>query len=367
MESVLNEVMIYKRNADATLERLVRLYERAAQDRIFASFEIPSAALLEFQQAHPDPFCEYPDPHERIRFWDEHLKIRAALEDDSVPSAYMSEFDQGLYGGLLGGEVRFMAHPENGWVSSMVPPLLRDWSGMDALEFNCSGPWWETYLRQLRIFREGAAGKFGISHFILINGLNFAFELVGASETYLSLTENPESIRKALDLALRVNVAVQTAFFESTDSCRGGTFSNMVQWIPGRIVSESVDPFHMTSVRCFEEWGREPAQRVFDHFDGGVLHLHANGRHLLEAVNTLRGLKAIHLGDDRGFPAAIEVVPEMRRRSGDLPLLLFVEYPVFEEKLRKHELPGGVFYKVTGCPDADTANRMMESVRGYRV
>ena len=34
----------------------------------------------------------------------------------------LSELDQGLYGGLLGGDVRFLAHPENGWISSMVPP-----------------------------------------------------------------------------------------------------------------------------------------------------------------------------------------------------------------------------------------------------
>ena len=66
--------------------------------------------------------------------------------------------------------------------------------------------------------------------------------------------------------------------------------SNFAQWVPGRIVSESIDPYHMTSVDYFEQWGREPAERILRHFDGGVIHIHGNGRHLLEAAATLQGL-----------------------------------------------------------------------------
>jgi hypothetical protein len=36
--------------------------------------------------------------------------------------------------------------------------------------------------------------------------------------------------------------------------------------VPGKIINESVDPFHMTSVDYFEQWGREPAQRFIDRF-----------------------------------------------------------------------------------------------------
>jgi len=358
--------LIYKPNAGAIVQRLDRLYRRAAQDQIFASFEIPITALIGFRKEYSDTFCDYPDPHQRILFWDELLRERSALEDDSVPSAYLSEFDQGLYGGLVGGEVRFMAHPENGWISSMVPPLLKSWSEFDSLSFEQSTPWWELYRRQLAIFSEGAEGKFGISHFILIDSLNFAFELVGATNTYLSAIEDPVSVRKAIGFAFDLNVAVQAAFFEKVPAYQGGTFSNMVQWIPGRIVSESVDPFHMTSVDFFEQWGREPVQRMFDRFDGGVLHLHGNGRHLLEAVCTLRGLKAILLGDDRGFLPAIEALPELRSRAGDLPLVVHVDYPIFQDKLHKRKLPGGVFYKVQNAPDPNTANRLMDAVRDYR-
>jgi hypothetical protein len=141
----------------------------------------------------------------------------------------------------------------------------------------------------------------------------------------------------------------------------------MVQWIPGRIVSESVDPFHMTSVADFERWGRANLERIFARFDGGVLHLHANGRHLLEAVTSVRGLKAICLLDDRGFPSAFEFLPAARQRAGNLPLIVGVEYSRFREALAQRALTGGTLYRVSGVPDAATANRCMEEVRSYRL
>ena len=362
----MTDTLAYKPGAAAVVERLRALYERRAGDQIFALFELPTAALGRFAEKYTDPFCEYPDPEERIRFWQEHLAEHVAVEDDSIPSAYLSEMDQGLYGGLVGGDVRFVAHPDNGWVSSMVPPLLGDWPEFEKLSFSESSAWFGKYTRQMKIFAEGAAGKFGISHFILIDSLNFVYELVGATRTYASLFDCPELVRRAVDFAFDLNLKVQQTFFEYNPLFRGGTASNMAQWIPGRIVSESVDPFHMTKVRYFEEWGREPVERMFAQFDGGVAHLHGNGRHLLEAVRSVKGLKALMLGDDRGYPPAIEALPALRPRAGDVPLVAHVEYPLFLEKLKRHELVGGVFYKVKGAPDASAANRTMEQVRAYR-
>ena len=45
------------------------------------------------------------------------------------------------------------------------------------------------YLDQLAIFAEGAGDRFGLSHFILVDSLNFVFELFGATRTYLD--QNP--------------------------------------------------------------------------------------------------------------------------------------------------------------------------------
>ena len=359
--------LAYKPGLEETLRRLRLLHGRQGMDRIFATFAVPSETLERFAAAHEEGFCAYPEPAERVAFWDGFLGEHVGVEDDSVPCAYLSEFDQGLYGGLVGGEVQFMCHPENGWISSMVAPLLQDWAEFDRLRFDRDHPWFRRFVEQLRVFVSGAAGRFGISHFILIDSLNFAFELVGASRTYVSLFEAPDRVHRAIDFAFDLNLAVQETFFAEVPLLAGGTVSNKAQWVPGRVISESVDPFHMTSVEYFEAWGREPVERIFARFDGGVLHLHGNGRHLLEAVCAVPGLRAVYFGEDRGFAPSIEILDQLRQRAGDMPLVAGVDFATFAEKLTKHQLPGGVLYRVEEAPDVDAANRCMEEVRAYRV
>ena len=104
-----------------------------------------------------------------------------------------------------------------------------------------------------------------------------------------------------------------------------------------------------------------------NHFDGGVIHIHGNGRHLLEAAVTLRGLKAILLLDDRGFATAFDLRHELKARVGNMPVSLFAPYEAFLEGLRRHTLPGGVLYQVQGVPDVSAANRCMDLVRVYPV
>jgi hypothetical protein len=359
--------LAYKPHAADAIAGLRDLYERRAGDRIFATMEVPSAALADFQRRRTAAECAYPDPEERAAFWDALLRERAAVEDDAMPCAYLSEFDQGLYGGLLGGDVRFLCHPQSGWISSMVPPLLKDWSEFDGLKLDRTHAWWTRYLHQLDVFIERGRGKWGISHFILIDALNFVFELFGATAAYLSVEERPDDVRRAIDFAFDLNVAVQEAFFGRVGLCLGGTLSNFGQWIPGRIVSESLDPYHMTSVVYFERWGREPAERILRRFDGGVIHIHGNGRHLLAAASRLENLKAILLLDDLRFAKAFDVLDQLKAVVGDVPLSLLAPCAAFVERLRRRELPGGVLYQVQGVPDVDAANRLMAEVRAYRV
>ncbi len=351
----------------ARLARLREFYAARPQDRICARMEIPTKALEAFARKYPPGYTPRPEVHERVAFWDRMLAERSTLRDDSIPSVYLSEMDQGLYGGLVGGKVQFMAHPETGWISSMVPPILKDWSGLRRLELDRIGEWHQFYLHELETFREAGKGKFGVSHFILIDGLNFVFELFGATQTYLELLDHPDRVREAIDFAYLLNVEVQTTFFQRVPLLEGGTCSNMVEWIPGRIVSESVDPFHMTSVDYFEKWGREPVERILGTFDGGVLHIHANGRHLLNAVSTIRGLKAVYLLDDLHYPSAFSVLEELKTRTGTLPVVVNAEFSEFAKALESHRLIGGVLYKVQHVPDADTANLLADRAREYRI
>ncbi|MHB1355568.1 MAG: hypothetical protein ACYCZF_06295 [Anaerolineae bacterium] len=359
--------LAYKANCDAVIERLRAFAERRTPDRIYATFGVPytSQTLASFRSLYSEGECVYPDPGERIAFWDSLLAERPQVEDDSLPMAYLTEMDQGLYGGVLGGDVRFVCNTQTGWISSMVPRLLCDWSEFEHLHFDPNHIWFQHYLKQLQVFQQGAEKKFGIASLVCCDGVNFIFELLGATEAYMSLIDKPEMAQRALELAYQVAGAIQDAFFTQIPLFQGGTFSLNFGWLPGRVVMESVDPFHMTSVAYFEAWGREPLERMLSRFDGGELHLHGNGRHLLEAVSTVKGMKAIILGEDAGYPPAFTILRALRARAGDMPLGVDVGYDDFSTGLREHSLPGGVLYHVYGAPSVSEANRTMDQVRNY--
>jgi len=335
--------------------------------RYLQTLIFPVKTLDEFRKNNKAGYLPYPDPVKRIHFWDSLMKEKLLVEDDSIPSAYLSEFDQGLYGALTGSEIQFLCDPESGWISSMVKPMYDDLTLFQPRPFDKHHPWFQRYIHQLKIFSEESKNKFGISHFILIDSLNFIFELVGATKTYLSLFECPEKVQQLIDYAFQLNVKVQKTFFESTPLYKRGTFSNLAQWIPGRIISESVDPFHMTSVDDYEQWGKENIEKMFNQFDGGVLHIHSNGRHLLKAVSQLKGLKAIYLLDEKGNPPAFEVLTDIKKQTGDVPLVLEVKDDIFENCLKENSLQGGVLYVVKSEKNVNEANRVMEKIRKYRV
>jgi hypothetical protein len=155
----------YKSNYQSALERLEHFYNHRPQDRIYACFDVPGPALHDFRQTHSPGYCRYPDLSERLEFWDQFLQERIYLQDDSLPAAYLSEFDQGLYGGLVGGKVQFMCTPETGWISSMVPPILESWQQFGELKIDESHPWFDRYIHQLDAFVGKGDNKFGISHY----------------------------------------------------------------------------------------------------------------------------------------------------------------------------------------------------------
>ena len=180
--------------------------------------------------------------------------------------------------------------------------------------------------------------------------------------------DRPEKVREAIEFAYQLNVDVQQTFFQHAPLLAGGTCSNMVEWIPGRIVSESVDPFHMTSVDYFEALGtRAGGANPGGPLMAGWCTFTATAAISWKPSRPLRGLKAVFLADDLHFPSAFSMLGKLRRRLGDMPVVVKAEFPEFVAALDSHRLEGGVLYKVQHVPDAETANRTMDQVREYVV
>ena len=359
--------MIFKKNYKEVLKRLCNLYSGGSADRICAKMDIINPVIEQYKKENTDGEVEYPDMEKRAVFWENMLPVYSELEDDSIPSCYLSELDEGLYGGLVGADIRFINDASTGWVSSMAIPFVKDLNETDKFTLDDKNLWFQRYIKQLMMFMERAGGKFGISHFILINGLNFLFEIRGATNTYYDVLENPEKARAVMDFSFKLNLWVQETFFNTVELYDGGTCSNMAQWVPGRVVSESLDPFHLTSVDFFEEWGKGQIERMFRNFDGGVIHIHSNGHHLIESASGIKRLKCIYMIDEQFNTPVCQKLNDIVYKRGSIPLVVNIPSEVFEEKLLKKELPANIFYHVNGISDIVTANKLMKEVKSYRV
>lgn len=363
--SLLGDHLYFKTNLPATFQRLNELYNQQGINKIYAQMNIPSESLVNYRKSFPPGEIDSPHTEDSIDFWFKYFNERRDVEDDSMPCCYLSEFDQGLYAGLIGGKIKYITFSYDGLISSMVKPFIDDINSIPKLKIDADHWLFKEYVNKLKIFAEKAQGNFGISHFILIDSLNFLFELRGATQSYLDTIENPELVKIAIDFALKLNLLVQNTFFKEIGLFNGGTFSTHVQWIKGRVISESIDPFHLTSVDFFEEWGIEPVEKIFSFYDGGIIHLHSNGRHLLEKVSQIKGIKAVRLVDEPGNPSTISILSSLHPKRGTVPLVISVPYQTFISLLEKHQLYGNIFYMVDNVPDIRIANNLMEKVRTY--
>ena len=374
------QVLAYKKNAKEAAERLSLLWSRKAQDKIFAHMSVPTKTLTEFAANNVDGTTTYPDPKERIKFWDSYLSEMADLEDDSLPIAYLSEFDQGVYAGALGAPMSYMMHKNVGWVSSMCPPILDDLAHLDEFIAKHVGflPGNDGPVRlpalpgtiklmdeQVKIFADGARGKFGIAPFIVIDSMNFVSELRGATSSFEDTFDYPEQTKRLMDFAYDLNVFIQSRVQQATDTFMGGSFVNMGTWAPGNPILFSVDAYHLARPDFYYEWGEPHLQRLLDHFGGGLLHIHSNGRHLIEHVNSLRGLVCIYLLNEDWSIRAYDELDRMKSLAGDVPILIDCRADEFERDMDAGKLPGNVLYKVTNLPSTNEANRLMGKVRKY--
>jgi hypothetical protein len=251
----------------------------------------------------------------------------------------------------------------------MSVPFVTDVKELAALKFDTRNYWAEVLKKQLAFYADYAKDKFGISHFILIDGLNLLLELRGATNMYYDCLEAEEEVSQFILLARDINYWVQDTYFDIIGLYEGGTVSNMAQWIPGKIISESVDPFHMANPDFFLKWGVNYIEEIFSHYDGGVCHIHSgNGQHLVPRVSKLKGLKMISFVDEEWNSfKAFQRLDEIHLERDTVSIGISMPCVIFEEKLKKHELPGNVFYTVTGVESGSVANRLMEKVRAYRT
>lgn len=369
--------MLYKQNLKETITRLKDFWSGNAGDRILVQFMLHNQYLDEYlsSQRLPaneivyregDPEGKFPSPETKFGYVDNQLRIRAGLDDDSVPVAYMHLFDQGIYGGLFGGRAIFNLQ---GRGSSMSEPVLDDWDSFSQLAFDKDHFWIRKFREHLEYYKERGKGKFGVGTLISIDTLNFVVELRGATKAYLDLYDSPDKVREAMEFALSVNIGVCRMQRDAVGLYENGSFMHPRYggWFPEDTCFLSVDAYSLCAPGTYSKMGLEYQQRFINSIGKGFMHTHGMGRHLLPEIVQLDGLVGIQLGDDGASERAIDSIDRIKKITGDIPLIVECEKQDLLAGMEDGSLPGGVMYTVvSGVETVDEANAIMKRVKEYR-
>jgi len=364
-QNVSDNLPFIKPSLDEAVERLRRFWAREMRDEICVTVSVgkPSTDARQVRQ-RPAEVVPCPDLKAMFHEMAAHMERYRDMGDDAIPAMSIPAIDQGLFGAALGAEVVFLRCPDGG-VSSMSKPLIHDWSQLARLRFSLDNPWIRLLRETCEHYQQHTRGRWGLGTLITIDGLNFVCELRGATNAYLDLYEHPAEVRQLMDFALDMNIQVAELQRGIFGTYRGGVLGTYY-WSPNRTVSISVDCYAMCHSRVYRELGEPFLQRLVDHFGGGMLHVHHNGRHLLPALQRLRGLMGIKLADDWSPERAFLRLDEMRRLAGDVPLMVSCGYNEFLAALEAKRLLGNFMYHVSGAPDHDAAQRLVDRAKQYQ-
>jgi hypothetical protein len=367
----------WKRNAEEILARRRRFFRREMQDSILVTFaEVAIDNSREWQafdkkwgqrqegEARPFPSNEEIFERETI-----NLKKRGAVEDDWLPVSYSTlDLGESMVSGMFGAEMNFIHRPHGPAVS--VPcHLLPDYAQLSALKFSLDNTWARHMLSIQKHFAEHGDGQFAQHPFLIMDALNFACEMRGATQVYLDINEHPEELKQLMEIGLDFCLRLQEAQAALTGTYADGSFNWLGQWVPfDQSVSLSVDAYVICSPQHYVEFGFDFQRRLLEHFGHGLVHFHCNRTDLAREVAKLPHLELFQYGGDPHDPRPdLDYLPEMRAILGPVPIMVYCGLDIFTQRLKSGELLPNVWYVVGGEKiSTDEANRLMDRVRKYR-
>lgn len=228
--------------------------------------------------------------------------------------------------------------------------------------------WAERMADDLRQISAMSAGRWGVGVAITIDALNLCMQIRG-NDTFLDLYDCPDQLKAFAQAGVDVNIRlVERQRAAINMEYEGGVYDFFnAGWVPERAIPMSVDAYNLCHADVYAEFGLPYQQQLIDHFGGSNMHVHGNGRHLLDHVAKLKGAIVALIADDGSDIAAIDDLEAIKTRLRNITPVVSCERDQFVRKLNEESLVGGIYYRVDGLPSIDEANRLMESVRGYTV
>jgi len=358
--------MAWKPDLDEVVERYMALWEGKLNNQIMVIMEL-NPANLGYQKSWNYKF-EYdflkvcPDIPSMFAANERLLRLHSKIHDDYIPTAWVT-YGGAAGGAFLGADMKF--YPASGGYS---PPLIKSWDQLDYLKFDPDWKWNVELRKACKFFAKHAAGRFGSAIMEAAADLDLVHNLRGFQFLY-DVYDHREEVERLMDISIEFNIKwidMQRKALGEANTYRGGRFDFWGMWVPNDTIFLGVDCYILCGPEILE-WGRPYIQKLVDHYGAGYLHNHAKGLFLLPDLLKIKKLIGMQFSDDPGEPKLFPRMHEIQELTGNMPIMVDVDFDFFVLALEEHCLKPGAIYWVRGVPSIDTANKIMKKVRKYRA
>ncbi|MCL2776065.1 MAG: hypothetical protein FWD71_22390, partial [Oscillospiraceae bacterium] len=313
--------------------------------------------------------CYICDGQNRIDLMDEYrrrIETRPIINDDYVPVEYPTlHLGESYCAAMLGADVSFYGTAN--YTCSGAKPLIKSVKDLDKLIINTENCWIKFIQSALKHFCELADGKMLLVPIIAMDALNLAVELMGSTEAYTAVYEDPELLHKIMEFGVeymsyiyKIQDDIIRPYNDKTIGADSSAFGGLLM---------SVDAYTVCSPDVYVNMGLSYQGRLLDNVKYGYMHMHGFGLDtLLPLTAQLRGIQDYRLGRDlksqENLPA--ESIVWMRKILGDdRQLSTYVSQDEFISGIKNRTLSFNAHYSCwTG--NIETAKKMIEMAKNYR-
>lgn len=363
--------MIEKQNLESTLNRYFSFYERRLEDGILAT--IPVSPESGARQQKADAGETRVKECLLLEDLDGYMQRQQSRLDvnewlcDIIPTLYPTgPFGESIWSGLLGADIIFAGNNVHTWSYSPAPLI----SSIDSFHFPripADNFWFGKMLEVTKYFTQNLKPKYDMAHFIFMDCLNLLVELRGAMSAYTDIYDFPDFAERFMDWSVRENIRLYDAQSALTKDFVATAFGGhpAYKYAHCNIPDLSIDAYGLCRKEVYESLGLEQHKKIVEHYDGGRLHIHGNGRHLCRLVSRIGRLTSCSMGDDVGYVKAHTIADQLKDDMHPIPISVSIPIEAFSKRLKDRSLPAGVCYSVTGAGSVDEANDIMQRVFDY--
>lgn len=343
-------------NDPAKIAGYQAFWDRAAVKRPLVGFSIKSwFPLQEFSasaawQGREVLTPDMVDPNAFLEDQERLLREGEVIDDDILRGASPSQAVPWIEG-VLGATLRILPGTVLG-VERTLP-----WEELADLDLDRRDPWFEKYIAFIEALVRCSAGRYPVSHGILIGPSDIAAVVRGHTQSVLDLVESPEPMRRLLWRCGQIFTEITQEAWKHIPLYHGGYYDAQYQlWSPSPIVRLQEDASGVFSPKLYREMLQPVDREVGRHFASTFIHLHTNSMFLYDLFLEVEELRCFQVNYElhSGGPSIAGMVPAFRKiQAAGRPLLVRGSFTPDELRLLVDSLdPRGLYlYIMVGSLD----------------